>query len=176
MLKRLVKRIVQFLLTPVRLLYRSRNGVNTGLERHELPNDAFLALVSEKLAKGHSAVIWVKGYSMRPFIEYGRDKVKLVAPVELQLGDAVLAQITPGHYVLHRIIEMQGLRIVLQGDGNVRGVEYCRQSDVCGVVVEYIRPKRTILADNPTLRRNIRIWRRLRPIRRFLLFLYKSYI
>ena len=70
MLKRLVKRIVQFLLTPVRLLYRSRNGVNTGIERHELPNDAFLALVSEKLAKGKAGRIVRKCTSVNPDERY----------------------------------------------------------------------------------------------------------
>ena len=176
MVKKAVKQILRCILAPVRWAYRSRNGVIAAEERHELPNDAFLSLVSEKIRQGYSAIIWVKGYSMRPFLEYGRDKVKLVPPVRLEVGDAVLAQVTPGHYVLHRIIEMQGEQIVLQGDGNVEGVERCRRSDVCGVVAAYIRPRRTILAGSPTLKRNVRIWRRLRPVRRFLLFLYKLYI
>ena len=175
-LKSFLRGLLRLLLYPLRLLYRRRNGVTEHTERHEIPNDALLSLVSEKLAEGHTAVIWVKGYSMRPFIEYGRDRVKLAYPKELNVGDAVLAQIAPGHYVLHRIISIKGDEIELQGDGNVRGTEHCRQSNVCGVVIEYIRPNRTLLASDPGLCRRIRLWRKLRPVRRWLLAFYKCYV
>ena len=175
-LKSFLRGFLRLLLLPLRLLYRRRNGVVEETGRHEIPNDALLSLVSEKLAEGHTAVIWVKGYSMRPFIEYGRDRVKLAYPKELNVGDAVLAQIAPGHYVLHRIIRMEGDEIELQGDGNVRGTEHCRQSDVCGVLTEYIRPNRILLASDPGLRRRIRLWRKLRPVRRWLLAIYKCYV
>lgn len=174
LLKSFLRRVVRLLLSPLRWLNRRRNGVQADTQRHELPNDVLLKLVSDEIAGGHTAVIWVKGYSMRPFIEFGRDRVKLARPIDVAVGDAVLAQIHPGHYVLHRIIERQGDSLTLQGDGNVRGVEHCDVRDVCGVVVEYIRPRRTIPADDPGLRRRIRLWRTLRPVRRFLLAFYKA--
>ena len=65
-------------------------------------------------------------------------------------------------------------RITLQGDGNLVGVEYCSAADICGVVTEYIRPGRVILASDPTLCKHIRMWRKLRPMRRLLLFLYRA--
>ena len=176
MLKSILRRLLRVFMTPVRWFYHRRNGLTNDTDRHELPNDALLSLVSETLAQGHTAVIWVKGYSMRPFIEYGRDRVKLAFPGDVKVGDAVLAQIHPGHYVLHRVIERQGADLTLQGDGNVSGVERCLVSDVCGVVVEYIRPKRTILASDPRLQRRIRLWRLLRPARRLLLAFYKAYV
>ena len=113
---------------------------------------------------------------MRPFIEFGRDKVKLVSAATYQVGDAVLAEIAKGHYVLHRIIKTEGNKLTLQGDGNVKGVEYCTMADVRGVVTEYIRPNRTLSADDASLKRKIRLWRMLRPIRRELLFIYKVLI
>ena len=48
--------------------------------------------------------------------------------------------------------------------------------DVSGLVTQYIRPNRTIPADDPQLVRRIRLWRRLRPIRRYLLFIYKALV
>ena len=173
-LKNIVRFLLRLLLTPFRFFNKQRNGIAPSEVRHELPNDAFLGLVSEKLAEGHTAVIWVKGYSMRPFIEFGRDKVKLATAATYQVGDAVLAEIAKGHYVLHRIIRTEGDKITLQGDGNVRGVEYCTTADIRGVVTEYIRPNRTLSADDACLKRKIRIWRALFPIRRYLLFLYKA--
>ena len=175
-LKSIISFLLKVLLTPFRYLNKRRNGVAAAEVKHELPNDAFLGLVSETLAEGHTAIIWVKGYSMRPFIEFGRDKVKLASAETYQVGDAVLAEIAKGHYVLHRIIKKEGNKLTLQGDGNVRGVEYCTMADVRGVVTEYIRPSRTLLADDACLQRKIRLWRMLRPIRRYLLFLYKAVI
>lgn len=123
----------------------------------------------------HTATIWVKGYSMRPFLEHMRDKVQLAFPSRpLRVGDAVLAEIGPGHYVLHRIIQVEGDRLTLMGDGNVRGTERCRVQDVAGIVTHYIRPRRTIPADASWLNFRIRVWRRLLPIRRYLLLLYRA--
>ncbi|MGN0233575.1 MAG: S24/S26 family peptidase [Bacteroidaceae bacterium] len=151
-----------------------REGVHSPAGRQMIPNEQLFAMVSEVLSQGHTAVIWVKGYSMRPFLEHERDRVKLAAPKQVKVGDAVMAQIAPGHYVLHRIINRDGIHVTLQGDGNLVSVEHCLLADICGVVIEYIRPKRVILASDPTLRRRIRIWRRLRPMRRLLLFLYRA--
>ncbi len=173
-LKTIVRFLLRLLMSPFRFFNKQRNGITSSEVRHELPNDAFLGLVSEKLAEGHTAVIWVKGYSMRPFIEFGRDKVKLATAAAYQVGDAVLAEIAKGHYVLHRIIKVDGNKLTLQGDGNVRGVEHCTMADVRGVVTEYIRPNRTLSADDACLKRKIRIWRTLFPIRRYLLAIYKE--
>ena len=173
-LKSIIRFLLKVLLTPFRYFNKRRNGVAPSEVKHELPNDAFLGLVSETLAEGHTAVIWVKGYSMRPFIEFGRDKVKLASAETYQVGDAVLAEIAKGHYVLHRIIKKEGDKLTLQGDGNIRGVEYCSMADVRGVVTEYIRPNRTLSADDAGLKRKIRLWRALRPVRRYLLAIYKE--
>ena len=176
MLKSIVRRLARLCMWPVRRFYRRRNGTTPVEPRRELPNDVYLGLVSEGLAAGYPRIIWVKGYSMRPFIEHCRDKVKLAPPAAYGVGDAVLAEIQPGHYVLHRIIALDGDHVTLQGDGNVRGEEHCLRADVRGVVTEYIRPRRTLYADDPSLRRQIRLWRRLRPIRRLLLFVYKTFV
>lgn len=174
--KEFAYRAFRVLFRPFHVFYENRNGCPSTEPRQEVPNDALLGLVCEKLDEGHTAVIWVKGYSMRPFIECDRDKVKLKPVDTLCVGDAVLAQIAPGHYVLHRIIRIVGADITLQGDGNISGEENCRMTDVCGIVTEYIRPNRTISASDPSLRCRIRVWRMLRPIRRYLLFFYRAII
>ena len=164
-MKEKIRRLLTVLLTPLRKRYRKRNGIVSCQPRHELPNDAWLGEVSQMLREGKPYAIYVKGYSMRPFIEHTRDRVFLEKRDNYNVGDAVLAQISPGH---------DGF--VLQGDGNVRGVELCREEDVSGVVTQYIRPNRIISADDPQLVRRIKLWRKLRPIRRYLLFIYKTII
>jgi len=175
-MKELVKKLTRAVLTPWRRRYQKRNGIVSNQPRHELPNDVWLGEVSQMLREGKPYAIYVKGYSMRPFIEHTRDRVFLEKRESYNIGDAVLAQIAPGHYVLHRIIEKQGESLTLQGDGNIGQVEYCKEGDVSGVVTQYIRPNRIIPADDKKLVRRIRLWRRLRPIRRYLLFIYKAVI
>lgn len=175
-MKELVRKLLTAFTAPFRKQYRKRNGIVSNQPRHELPNDAWLGEVSQMLNEGKPYAIYVKGYSMRPFIEHTRDRVFLEKRDTYNVGDAVLAQIAPGHYVLHRIIEKDGDNLTLQGDGNVKGVELCKVQDVSGVVTQYIRPNRTISADDPKLVRRIKLWRKLRPIRKYLLFIYKTII
>lgn len=175
-MKELVKKLTRAVLTPWRRRYQKRNGIVSNQPRRELPNDVWLGEVSQMLREGKPYAIYVKGYSMRPFIEHTRDRVFLEKRDSYSEGDAVLAQIAPGHYVLHRIIEKQGDILILQGDGNIDQVEYCKEGDVSGVVTQYIRPNRIIPADDKKLVRRIRLWRRLRPIRRYLLFIYKAIV
>ena len=175
-LKTIIKRLTRALLTPWRRRYQKRNGTVSDQPRHELPNDAWLGEVSQMLREGKPYAIFVKGYSMRPFIEHTRDRVFLEKRDSYHVGDAVLAQIAPGHYVLHRIIEKKYDKLTLQGDGNIRVVEHCHEQDVSGVVTQYIRPHRIIPADDPKLVRRIKLWRKLRPVRRYLLFIYKAVI
>ena len=173
-MKELIKRLTRALLTPLRRRYQKLNGITSNQPRHELPNDAWLGEVTKMLCEGKPYAIYVKGYSMRPFIEHTRDRVFLEKRDSYDVGDAVLAQIAPGHYVLHRIIEKQGENLTLQGDGNLKGVELCKIGDVSGVVTQYIRPNRIIPADDPKLVRRIKLWRKLRPIRRILLLFYNA--
>ena len=105
-----------------------------------LPNSLLLGEVSALLAEGHPVVLMTKGNSMLPFIRGDKDSVRLVAAEEYKTGQAVLAQIGPGHYVLHRLVEIDGENVTLQGDGNLRGREHCRRSDICGVVTQVLRP------------------------------------
>ena len=88
------------------------------VRRMEVPNAVLLGQVKEAIREGHTATINVKGYSMRPFLEHCRDKVRLASFTDLKVGDAVLAEFSPDKYVLHRIIEIDGDVVVMMGDGN----------------------------------------------------------
>lgn len=176
-MKKLIKAVLRILMTPWRHRKAKRDGVMDHTPRKEYANDVLLALVSKKIAEGHDATIIVKGYSMRPFLEHERDKVILTQVTQpLKVADAILAEVTPGHYVLHRIIDIQGENITMMGDGNLRGVEHCTTHDVRGLVTHYIRPNRTLLASDVKLQKRIRQWRKLLPVRRFLLLIYKATI
>lgn len=93
------------------------------VRRMEVPNAVLLGQVKEAIREGHTVTINVKGYSMRPFLEHCRDKVRLAPFTDLKVGDAVLAEISPDVYVLHRIMNIDGDTVRLMGDGNLSGME-----------------------------------------------------
>lgn len=179
-MKQLIKNILRLLVAPLRFLLnlftRDRSKQLGEIKKITCPNDKFLPQVRQVISEGHTATISVKGYSMRPFLEHARDKVILSPFTTLAVGDAVLAEIAPGVFVLHRIIRMDGGNITLMGDGNVRGVEYCRYENVAGVVTTYLRNGRKISSSSKRLQRAVRLWRALLPVRRYLLFVYKLFL
>lgn len=180
-LKKTIKQGLRLIFAPLRIVRGGRNRPDSGLQRMEVPNHILLAAVRDALREGHTATISVKGWSMRPFLENLRDKVLLVSPEGAKVGDAVLAEIKPGHFVLHRIIDIKTDAadstldaITLMGDGNIRGTEHCTRKDICGIVSLYIYPHKTVSADDPTLMKRIHRWRKLLPVRRYLLAIYRA--
>ncbi len=105
-----------------------------------VPNAILLAEVASLLAEGKEVELRAKGYSMLPFIVGDMDSVRLRRE-EVSEGDAVLAEIAPGHYVLHRIVSMDGGVVTLKGDGNLLGTEHCRPEDIKGKAVAVVSPK-----------------------------------
>lgn len=133
-----------------------------------IPNDILLGEVSGMLADGMEVIIMTKGSSMLPFIIGDRDSVKLRKSDSLEIGDIVLAEISKGRYVLHRVFEIDGDGITLMGDGNLYGTEQCLRSDIKGTVTDIITPsgRHKKVTDG-------KIWRRLRPFRRIILGIYR---
>ena len=130
-------------------------------------------LVNEGLA----VTMLVKGHSMLPFILGGLESVVLTKPGTVKPGDVVLARLADGHFVLHRVMEVLPGRVELMGDGNLVGREICRPEDVLAradeVVGEDGRHRRL---DTPKMLRRARLWRRLLPVRRWILAVYKRTI
>lgn len=56
---------------------KRENMDGIAVRRMEVPNAVLLGQVKEAIREGHTATINVKGYSMRPFLEHCRDKVRL---------------------------------------------------------------------------------------------------
>lgn len=140
-------------------------------------NDVLLPFVVEQLEAGHTATLPLRGRSMRPFLEDGRDKALLKIEPHPQVGDAVLAEIAKGHFVLHRIIKIDGEHVVLRGDGNLNE-EHCTLNDISAKAIGFYRKGRNKL--DSTESRKWRIyswwWTRLYPIRRYLLFMIYPHI
>lgn len=159
---------------------RPRN-YNAGRNVVSVPNPLYVASLRSFIDQGETVHFPVRGWSMRCFVEHERDKAVL-KPCDrktLKRGDVVLARIdTPDNsevYVLHRIIAVDGERLTLMGDGNIRGTESCSRSDVVALVAGFVRKGRTKpdLVTGWKWRTYSAIWVPLRPVRRWLLLVWR---
>ena len=126
---------------------------------------------------GVSVTFPVKGTSMLPFIIGGKESVILQKASEINVGDVVLAWVDGCRYVVHRVISIDGEQVVLMGDGNIVGVEHCSLNDVKALATHVVSRKgrkRDLYA--PWRQRASRLWWHLRPIRRYVLAIYRRLI
>lgn len=140
----------------------------------QFANAQLLPEIVKMLNEGRTVTLRLKGFSMRPFLEDNRDKALLIKPSNVKVGDPVLAEIEPKHFVLHRIIRIEGENVTLLGDGNL-GVERCKLENIVGAVVGFYRKGRSEMdrTDAWKWKTYSRIWMTLRPVRRYLLGVYR---
>ena len=147
---------------------------NIEITRKTFSNAALLPEIANILREGHTVTLTLRGYSMRPFLEDNRDKALLKKKENIKVGDAVLAEILPQKYVLHRIVKINNKEITLRGDGNLSD-EHCLRSEILGTAIGFYRKGRKIIdrTDGIKWKTYSYIWMTLYPIRRYLLAFYR---
>ena len=148
------------------------------MEKMVIDNDAFFADVLTVLDQGKRVTIPVKGYSMLPFIRGGKDLVVLEKAGDvLKADDIVLFHIGPtngGRYVMHRILSIDGDKVDIMGDGVPYNHEHVRRSQILAKAVEIVRAgKHPVDPYAPGQLRLVHFWQWLRPVRRYILFIYR---
>lgn len=140
----------------------------------QLKNALLIPEIVKMLEEGHTVTLRLKGYSMRPYLEDGRDKALLIKAVNIRKGDAVLAEVAKNTYVLHRIVRIDGDKVTLRGDGNMND-EHCRREDVKGFALGFYRKGRQTLEKTNSIKWYAYswLWMRLYPIRRYLLAFHR---
>lgn len=138
-----------------------------------IPNEELILELGRLVQEGNEVVFRPKGVSMLPFIRGGKDSVALVKAEGLKVGDIVLAKVSRGSYVLHRIDSIEGNDIVLMGDGNLAGKERCTMDDVLAVAVRILKDGREISCRSARHMRRAMLWKRFLPVRRYLLAIYR---
>ncbi len=144
-----------------------------------VPNEIIFEQVCGLLEEGKHVTIKVGGNSMLPFIRGGRDTVVIVRAEDFGSGDIVLAKVRGASvsYVIHRVLAVNETEktVLLMGDGNLVGTETCPIENVKGKIVCINHPDGSKTdCNSPGERRKAQIWRKLRPIRRYLLPVYKK--
>ena len=123
--------------------------------------------------EGVNVTLPVNGYSMLPFIIGGKESVILHRPGLIDVGDVVLAWVDGNRYVVHRIIKLDYDRVTLMGDGNLT-TEHCALGDIKARVTHVVsadNKKRDLYSRWRV--RAAKVWYWLRPIRRYLLAIYR---
>ena len=148
------------------------------MEKMVVNNETFFADVLQVLDEGKRVTIPVKGYSMLPFIRGGKDLVVLEKAGDiLKADDIVLFRYglpDGGRYVMHRILSIDGDRLDIMGDGVPYSHEHVRRNQVLAKAVTILRGgKRPVDPYSPGQLRLVHFWQWLRPVRRYLLFIYR---
>ena len=136
-------------------------------------DNGFIEEALRLVQKGVTVTFPVTGQSMLPFIIGGKESVILHRPGLIDVGDVVLAWVDGNRYVVHRIIRIDGDRITLMGDGNLT-TEHCALSDIKARVTHVVsadNKKRDLY--NRWRMLGAKVWYWLRPIRRYLLAIYR---
>ena len=124
--------------------------------------------------EGINVTLPVKGNSMLPFIIGGKESVILQKPLHPKVGDVVLAWVDGCRYVVHRIIHINDEQVILMGDGNIIGTEQCTLNDIKALATHVVdaHEQQHDLYSKWRLRA-VKIWWWLRPIRRYILAIYR---
>ena len=139
-----------------------------------MTDDIIIGEAVRLVNEGNSVTLPVKGWSMLPFIIGWQESVILQKPSQPCWGDVVLAWVDGSRYVVHRIIRIDGDRVTLMGDGNVTGTEHCTVSDIKARATHVVSADgRTHYLYNRWRRIAARLWFWLRPVRRYLLAIYR---
>ncbi len=141
--------------------------------RRVVANNILLDQASALVAEGKEVEIPTKGASMLPFIVGGKDSVVLARARQIDVGDIVMAKIGDTNYVVHRIIRIEGSQITLMGDGNIRGCELCTHAQISAKIIAIRHKGKLTDCTTPSARRRAKLWRMLRPLRRYILGVWR---
>jgi hypothetical protein len=140
------------------------------MDKRTVANEILLEDAARLMEEGREVTFRPLGSSMLPFIRGGKDSVRLRKQPSVEVGDILLVRLAGPRYVLHRLIRKDGDRLTLMGDGNLSGTESCTVADVMGTVTAIERGKRTVKPGKG------RFWRFLKPLRRYILGIYRRLI
>lgn len=105
-----------------------------------LENKLFFAQVEQLLSSAQYVTLSVRGYSMRPLLDDGRDKVVIrkAAKEDIKVGNILFFHYGEVWY-MHRLRRIEGDRLIFEGDGNYHLSECVGEEAVKAIVVEVIR-------------------------------------
>lgn len=132
------------------------------MQIRSVDNFATFSVVRDILLEGENVTVAVNGQSMLPFFRSGSAVTLRPINTEDYKKYAVVFADAGGRFVIHRIINIDGDKVTLLGDGNIYGTETMPKDRVYGVI-----------DCSKTHIFFAKIWLWLRPVRRFPLAIFR---
>ena len=144
-----------------------------------IPNNVFFENIEQLLSEGKNVELRCFGSSMHPYLRGDGSEVIIVSsfsPDELIPGTIVGFRYH-GKHICHRIIGCKDDKLLIQGDGVINKQEQVTVSDIVGIIRIVIRRnKKPVSTQTKAARLYWRCWRRLSPVRKYLLFVYRLWL
>ncbi len=141
-------------------------------------DENFIWQLIEKSRLGNTVRLLGVGNSMRPLLEGGRDYIDLIAvdkDTRLCADDIVLYKSHDNQYVVHRIYSVTKNGFDLIGDGNLNIESMIPRDHIYLKAIGFVRKGKYLPISSKWYRGYVLLWRKLYPIRKYLLRLYQSY-
>ncbi|MEG2865709.1 MAG: S24/S26 family peptidase [Mucinivorans sp.] len=130
----------------------------------QIAKQASLDEIESRLAANQEVTILIRGWSMRPMLFNLRHHA-IICPIQkpLATGDVVVFKYK-NRFLIHRIIQIQGENLTIQGDGVPFATEKVTRQDVIGVMREAITPRgKHIKCDSKPWIRKSKRWAAVNP-------------
>jgi signal peptidase I len=141
-----------------------------------IADESYFEGIEKLLSEGNKVELRCTGNSMHPYLRGDGKEIIIVSSFsrdELKPGEIILFRYY-GKFICHRIIQRKGEIFVIQGDGVCKNKEQVKVPHIIGIVHTLIRPNRN---PEPTQSAGARVywrwWYFLRPVRRYLLIIYR---
>ena len=118
----------------------------------EIPTEEYFSIVREQLASEGKAYVRVTGSSMMPLLHHMEDRVVIVPPNKIRLGDVVLYDRQNGRYALHRVIGKSKSEFSMAGDNQYHIEKNLDYGQIIGVVSAIERGEKLKSYDSFSLR------------------------
>ncbi len=128
------------------------NKKHNSPQRAEVPLEALMPLILERIDQGQTVRFYPRGISMLPMLRPGVDSVELSAPpAKLRKFDLILYRRENGAYVLHRIVKT-GQSYCCAGDNQLPTEKGVQRSQILAAVTAFYRKERRFSVRHPGYR------------------------
>ena len=128
------------------------------------------------ISEGKTVSLTVKGNSMNPFFVHLRDQITLGPwkKEDIKKGTVALVKDIKGNYIIHRIVKVEGDKVILIGDGNIGMSETASFENIIGIMYSITRKGRTHQSKGLVWKIYSSLWMALMPVRRWPLGLWRK--
>ena len=140
--------------------------------RKLMPMNEIVPIIIAVISEGGVFRLYIKGTSMLPLLQQGKDSVMLKSPSSLKKNDIILYRRANGAYVLHRIIKIKRNRLFICGDNQFIIEKGITEDDVIAKVVSLFKDEKEVSLSDKEYLNYVKSLKKRRLKKRLGSFLY----